>query len=412
MPIEKTFMARQPILNLYNDTFGYELLFRSTDLNYADINDHSQASAKVIFETLSNFGYEKVLGSHKGFINLNNDMLMSDTLEILPARRFVLELLEIVEVNNSIVERCRELKSKGFTIALDDNIFSQAFIPLYDLVDIVKIDVLQMTEQNISLAAEMVSRWPVTLLAEKVETDKQWQLCRELGFQLFQGYYFARPTLLNQARVDTEKTTLIRLLDLVLSDAEVSEIEKTFRQNPGLTYKLLRLVNSVMFGRREKTATVRQAIVTVGMQNLKRWVLMALFANTDDNMNQSPLMEMAVTRGRLMENLVERQEGLKANRSYSELAFLTGLLSLLDVQLAMPMEELAEQLNLSEELSMALLHREGPLGMLLALCECMENGNSGGVVEILRKIRMDENEFLDTHLDVINWTNSLCSSKQ
>lgn len=407
--IDKTFMARQPILNLHNDTVGYEILFRSTDCNVADISDHSQASAKVIFETLSNFGYEKVLGSHRGFINLNNDMFMSDSLELLPPARFTLELLEIVDVTTAVVERCRELKSKGFSIALDDNIFSEAFVPLYDLVDIIKIDVLNMTDRNIAQAAEVVSRWPLTLLAEKVETDKHWQICRELGFQLFQGYFFARPTVLNQSRVDTEKSTLINLLNQVLSDAEVSDIEKTFRQNPGLTYKLLRLVNSVIFGRREKTATVRQAIVTVGMQNLKRWVLMALFASKEENSNQSPLMEMAVTRGRLMENLVERQTMLKIDRRYSELAFLTGLLSLLDVQLAMPMEELVIQLNLSEEVCKALLEREGPLGMLLSLCECMETGNTGGVVEILSQIRMRESEFLNTHLQVIDWTNKLCT---
>lgn len=408
MSEEKIYLARQPILDLHNEIVGYELLFRATDVPFADIDDHALASASVIFNTLSSFGFEKVLGNHKGFINLNNDMLMSDNLELLPPQHFVLELLEIVEITNAVIERCRELKLKGFSIALDDNLFSEAYSPLYDLVDIVKIDVLHMTKETLTRMVELLKRWPVTLLAEKVENDHQQKFCLELGFQLFQGYYFARPTMLRQNRMDSAKATLMRLLNQVLSDAEFVEIEQTFKQNPDLTYKLLRLVNSVMIGRREKTSTLRQAIVTVGMQHLKRWVLMALFANRDGERPGSPLLEIAASRGRLMECLVERQPLLKTRSDSPELAFLAGLLSLLDIQLGVNMEELAEQLNLVEELREALLMRSGPLGTLLSLCECLEHENSGGVAEILEEIRISESDFLRTQLEVIDWTNTLC----
>ncbi len=405
---DKIFIARQPILNLKHEIVGYELLFRGTDSLVANVEDHALASAKVIFDTLSNFGFEKIVGPHKGFINLNNDMLMSDTLELLPPRLFVLELLEIVEITNAVIERCRELKLKGFSLALDDNLVSKNYLPLYDLVDIVKIDVLSMSAERLARMAVMLKRWPVQLLAEKVETEQQQQFCREVGFQLFQGFYFARPTMFKQNRMDSSKGTLMRLLNQVLSDADIAVIENTFKQNPDLTYKLLRLVNSVMIGVREKITTLRQAIMTIGMQHLKRWVLMALFSNRDADRPQSPLLEMAAVRGRLMERITDRRPHLKPRADYADLAFLAGLLSLLDIQLGMSLDELVEQLNLSDELKQALLERNGQLGLLLALCECMENENGGGVAEILHKIEMDEAEFMTLQLEAIEWTNTLC----
>lgn len=408
---DKIFLARQPILNLNHEIVGYELLFRATDSQVANVEDHALASAKVIFDTLSNFGFEKIVGVHKGFINLNNDMLMSDTLELLPPRLFVLELLEIVEITNAVIERCRELKLKGFSLALDDNLVSNSYLPLYDLVDIVKIDVLSMSAERLARMAVMLKRWPVKLLAEKVETDRQQQFCRELGFQLFQGFYFARPTLFRQNRIDSSKGTLMRLLNQVLSDADIAVIENTFKQNPDLTYKLLRLVNSVMFGLREKITTLRQAIMTIGLQQLKRWVLMALFSNREADRLQSPLLEMAAVRGRLMECIVNHLPHLKPRADYAELAFLAGLLSLLDVQLGIPIDELVDQLNLSNELRQALLERSGPLGALLSLCECMENENGGGVAEILGKIEMEDTDFMRIQLEVIEWTNTLCGSE-
>jgi EAL and modified HD-GYP domain-containing signal transduction protein len=409
---DKIFIARQPILDLNDEIQGYELLFRATNVNSANIDDHALASARVIFDTLSNFGFQKVVGPHKGFINLNNDMLMSDSLELLPPSLFVLELLEIVEITNAVIERCRELKLKGFTLALDDNLISNSYLPLYDLVDIVKIDVLSMSAERLARMSVMLKRWPVKLLAEKVETVNQQQFCRELGFTLFQGYYFARPMLIKQNRIDSSREALMRLLNQVLKDASFHEIENTFKLNPDLTYKLLRLVNSVMFGLREKISTLKQAIVTIGMQHLKRWVLMALFSNRDADSPQSPLLELSAVRGRLMEKIVDFLPHLKSNPDQAELAFMTGLLSLLDVQMGMPLEELADQLNLSDDLRLALLGREGDLGLLLSLCECLEQDNGGGVAEILGRIGLDEPDFLKIQLEVIEWTNSLCSSIQ
>jgi EAL and modified HD-GYP domain-containing signal transduction protein len=406
----KNYLARQPIINLRGEIVGYELLFRSTDSQFADIDDYANASASVIFNALSDFGFEKVLGPHKGFFNVNSEILMSDNLELLPARHVVLELLEFIEINSAIIERCRELKSKGFMLALDDNIFSEIYNPLYEIVDIVKVDVLSMSDTAVSQMVDMLKPWPVKLLAEKVESERQYRFCLERGFQLFQGYFFARPTLLKQNRLDSDKGALMRLLNQVLSDAEVSEIEQTFKHNPDLTYRLLRLVNSVMIAHREKINSLRQAIMTVGFQHLKRWVLMALFTNSTDGGQPSPLLEMATVRGRLMETIVMSYPELITGPDSPELAFLSGLLSLMDAQLGVTMEELVEQLNLRDEIRRALLDREGTIGILISLCECMENDNVGSVSELLAQVGITEDDFLAMQLEVINWTNILCAA--
>lgn len=406
---EKIFLGRQPILDRQQNTIGHELLFRATDCLQADVQDHSQASANVIVNTLSNFGFEKVLGNKKGFINVNNDLLMSDTLELLPAKWFVLELLEIVQVNNAVIERCRELKLKGFTLALDDHMMDASYNPLYELVHIVKVDILQFATPALMEMVQQLRRWPVTMLAEKVETIDQFRQCCGLGFDLFQGYYFARPALLRQQKIGTAKVTLMKLLEQVLSDAEITEIEKTFKQNPDLIYKLLRLVNSVMIGSREKIKSIRQAIVTIGLQHLKRWVLMALFASRDASSPQNPLLEMAAHRGKFMELLAEKQSLPAKSHDYPDLAFITGLLSLLDVQFGLPREEIVDHLNLDEEIRLALLNREGALGNLLLLCEKLEQADFKAVPGILSQSRISLGDLLQSQLQGINWTNDFCA---
>lgn len=408
----QTYLARQPILDVKNEIIGYELLFRGSDSTYAAFTDHTQASASVIFDTLTTFGYEKLLGSYKGFINVNNDILMSDSLELLHPSYFVLELLEIMDINNAVIERCRELKYRGFSLALDDNLFSQAYSPLYELVDIVKVDVLSMDDSCISKMVESLKSWPIQLLAEKVETEPQRQFCLELGFQLFQGYYFARPVNMLQNGIGSDRAILMLLLKQVISDSDIRQIEQTFKKSPELIYKLLRLVNSVTIAHREKISTLRQAITTIGLQHLKRWVLMALFANKQDENMQPPLMEMAIARGRLIELAVLKKIELCQTSDYPDLAFISGLLSLLDVQLGVPVQELVEQLNLCTELQCALLERQGPLGQLIALCECLENDNTGGIADILENFGIKEADLLSIQLESINWTNNLLNNCQ
>ncbi len=410
MVVEKFFLGRQPILDKGQQIVGYELLFRSAEnLLAANFLDSQVASASVILIALSDFGFQDVLGRHKGFFNVTYQMLMSDAVELLPKDRVVIELLESIMADQDVVDRCRDLKALGFTLALDDHIYSPSFHEIYDLVDIVKLDVLQIPPHELADTVKRLRAWPLTLLAEKVETTEEYEICAKLGFDLFQGYYFAHPVVLKQNKVDVTKLAMLQLMKQVSDENDISEIEETFKQNPGLTYNLLRLVNSVGMGLRERIKTLRHALMVLGLDQLKRWVTLALYANNDSNGVQSPLLEIAAMRGKLMEHLVGSlsQPG---GKDHAERAFMAGVLSLIDVLFEVSMPELVEKLNLVDDVRTALLERKGGLGDLLLLAEKLELADFVAVNEHLSDCGLTLDQLLSAQLETIAWSQGLSTS--
>jgi EAL and modified HD-GYP domain-containing signal transduction protein len=407
MVSEKYFLGRQPILDRYQHIVGYEFLFRSSDISYADIDDYPKASARVILNALTEFGIGEILGNHRGFFNVDIEMLMSDHIELLPREHVVIELLETIEVTESVISRCHDLKKKGFVLALDDNIYSSASIPLYEIIDIVKVDILQIPLQELAGMVEILRSWPVTILAEKVETVEQFSLCKEIGFDLYQGYYFARPSVVQQKRLDSSRVTLMNLMNQIMSEADIKAVEQCFRQNPNLTYNLLRLVNSVAFGLREKIRSLRHALMVLGEKQLLRWITLALFTCNEHGKTASPMLEIAVVRGRLMELLIQSLWNDSGEEEYPERAFITGILSLADVLFETSMEEILDHLNLTEDIRGALISREGPLGDLLKMLEKLEGNEFGAVSKDLEKFGITAEQLLTAQMSSIGWANSL-----
>jgi len=213
--------------------------------------------------------------------------------------------------------------------------------------------------------------------------------------------------VLNKRKVDVSGVALLKLLELICRDAEIAEIEEAFKHNPNLTYNLLRLVNSVVIGMKEKIRTLRHALVVLGMQQLKRWIQLALFASDKTSAVGNPLLETAATRGRLMENLVSKWQPELQGHDYSDSAFMTGVLSLVDVLLGTPMEEILTQLNLDEEVRLAILERKGALGSLLLLTEKLENMDFSEVTLLLNQYACSQETLVTAQLEAIDWTNCL-----
>jgi len=403
-PFQNCLIGRQPILNRKEEVVSYELLFRSMNARDAAVfSDVSQASASVIIDTLSEFGLERILGSHRGFLNVDLELLMSDAIEILPRERVVLELLETLEVTSSLISRCRELREKGFTLALDDHKFDTAYEELYGIAEIIKIDVLQSTDKELAEMVGHFRHYPLHLLAEKVETRDQFLLCREMGFEYFQGYYFAKPSVIEKRRIDESTTTLLKLMRLMSEDAEINRIEQTFSRNPGLTYKLLLLVNSVAIGVREKIQTIRHAITILGQRRINQWVQLALFASDDSRGMKNPLVEMAAVRAIFMLQLASRHPRLRLNPEAPEVAFTVGILSLLESIYDISMEETIETLNLSLEVREALLTREGELGSILDLAESMERTFFRVTPEQLEGLGLTQEDLLSSQVFAYQW---------
>ncbi|MDO9244014.1 MAG: EAL domain-containing protein, partial [Rhodocyclaceae bacterium] len=236
MPTEEIFIGRQPILDRSQQLVAYELLFRSgSKHNSANIEDNLGATASVINHAFAELGIEQALGPYKGFINCDESLLLSDMIEILPADKIVLEVLETVEVTPQIIERCSGLKARGFTLALDDFVhFEDKWKPLLGLIEIVKVDLNALSQEQLGTVTDALKRWPLTLLAEKVESREQAEHCHQLGYHLFQGYYFAKPAIIAGKKLGHSQLTLMRLLGLVLEDAETPMLEGVFKQEPGL----------------------------------------------------------------------------------------------------------------------------------------------------------------------------------
>jgi c-di-GMP-related signal transduction protein len=365
-------IGRQPIVDRAGSLWGYELLFRSARTGPAAVSDASFATANVILGALSGFGMEELLGGHLGFVNVGRDLLFSDSLEILPRHQVVLEVLEDVEPSRAVLQRCKLLKAAGFSLALDDHLYDPEYEALYGVVDHVKIDLVAAAPEDVERSAEQLRPFPLSLLAEKVETPDQLRRCLDLGFEHFQGYHFARPAVLERRRVGEGGTTLLRLLQLLGKDADIRDLELTFRESPGLTYKLLVLVNSVAFGTRQKIGSVRQAITMLGRSQMRRWLQLALFASDDRRGLDDPLVDMAAVRATFMEHLAPLHPALSGTAEAGEQAFMVGVLSLLDRIYALSMAELVASLRLTDATAAALERRAGPLGELLGVAEELE----------------------------------------
>jgi EAL and modified HD-GYP domain-containing signal transduction protein len=370
MTTQDIFLGRQPILDRDQRIVAYELLFRSANTANVSVTDDMQATASVIHHAFSEMGVQAVLGTQLGFINISADMLLSDMMELLPKSQVVLELLETIQITEEVIERCRELKQQGFMLALDDFVYDDSYLPLLALVDIVKIDLLLHSREELQTVVNRLKPWPVKLLAEKVDSAEQAAYCHSLGFNLFQGYYFARPSVLTAKRADQSQLALIQLLGLVLSDAETPQIEQIFKQHPNLTYNLMRLVNSVACGVTRSITSISQAIMVLGRKQLQRWLQLLLFTLQNGSVYPSPLLLLAASRGKMMELLAAKQQ---RNADYCDEAFMAGILSLIESLIDKPLAVIVEELNLGERLAAALLHREGELGTLLKLVESIEH---------------------------------------
>lgn len=398
------FLGRQPILDAGQNIVAYELLFRSGWKLTANVTNDVLATATVITNTVNHFGLDNVLDKRAGFINVSYDLLMSDVLELLPRDRIVLEILETVNIDARALRRCRELKDKGFRLALDDFEYDAEYDPLFEIIDIIKFDLIVSDSLQIEQSLKRLWRWPhIELLAEKVEEIGQFDRCRDLGFGLFQGYFFARPAILSGKKTNPNQLTLIRVMNQLISDADIKEIEATFKESPHLTFGLLRLVNSVGMSMRYKIGSLQQALVVLGRRQLRRWVQLLLYVQ-DGSATTNPVMQMAATRAKTMELLSQMHaDPSHASEDAMDSAFMTGILSLVDAVLNMKMEDILVQLNLIDEVRNAVLKREGFLGQLLALMENVEKGDFAAVSALLTQLGFTATDLSQAELEALQW---------
>lgn len=400
---DQAFIGRQPILDEKQQIMGYELLFRhnaaATD---AIIEDDIKACSRVLVNTLSDMGAQWLLGDKLAFINVNEEMLHSDLLELLPPQRTVLEVLETVPATDAVVARCQELRAQGFRIALDDHVPTAELAPLLGCADFVKIDIVQTGLEKAAAIHAQLKLLPLKVIAEKVETRQQFDACKKIGFHYFQGYYFAHPETLTAKVINPSYATVLDLLNLVSKDADTKVVEDGFKRDPALSFKLLRYINSVGFGLSCEIQSIRHALSILGTRQLYRWLTL-LMVTAGENTTSPALMKTAITRGRLTELLGESYFD-KADRDN---LFIVGVFSLLDAMLEMPINQVLEKVNLPDPVSEALLTQEGIYGPFLQLAKACEDADRDLVKSLADSLQFDPNRVNDCHIAALAWVEGL-----
>jgi EAL and modified HD-GYP domain-containing signal transduction protein len=409
MAFQELFLGRQPILDRDQNLVAFELLFRSSQVNGAHIEDDLLASATVINHAFSDLGVEAVLGRYTGFINLSAPLIMSEVIELLPRDRVVLELLETVRVDAPLVARLKRLKTMGFQLALDDYLgHEEQYTEVLPVIDVVKVEVKDMAPERLAEVTRRLRRFPVKLLAEKVDSREQGDRCRDLGFELFQGYYFARPSVLRGKRLSHAESAIMQLMGMVMGEAPGAQLEQVLKHNPDLSINLLRLVNSVALGGRTRITSLSQALMMLGRSQFQRWLQLLLFglSSSPDARFPSPLLVLASTRGKLMELLAAQSP--RAPAALCDQAFLTGIMSLVSALLAMPLTDILKGLPLPDEVRIALLDRTGLLGDLLLLVEALEQTRAAEVAAQVQRIAfLNADSVSEANLAAIAWANKI-----
>lgn len=408
MPLVDFFLARQPILNRHQCVVAYELLFRNAASGPANVLNDLAATASVIAHA-AEIGMEKVIGCTRAFINVDATVLKSDIFKILPQQHIVLEILEKVEATPEVIACVRALAALGFTFALDDVIADTADIRQFlPFVEIVKIDVKDMPLAQLGSLVSHYKQANKKLLAEKVETRALFQHCRDLGFDFFQGYYFAEPVILAGKKLAPSQLAVLHLIQQISADVDDAFILHSIKQQASLSLNLLRLVNTAAVGASRRIDTLGQALLLLGRRQLQRWLQISLYANAEQAGHlASPLLVLATTRGKLLELMTAKL--YPDNPNYADIGFTVGIMSLMDVLFSMPMADILQQISVNPAISEALLFRKGRYGDMLQLIEHIERIQDSDelLAPILSKLQLSAVDLYQLQLSAFAWSNNI-----
>jgi EAL and modified HD-GYP domain-containing signal transduction protein len=414
------YLGRQPVLDRNQALFGYELLFRSTPLGQANIGAGTPAAptpglsaTATVIAHAAQLGLARAIGDAHCFLNVDADVLGSDIYAFLPRERTVLELAPSVVPDDAVLARMAELAGHGFQFALDgvggasanDAERLQKLLPLARFV---KLDVRNNAQPALSGLVARLHGMNKTVVADKVETRDEYQACMDLGVDYFQGYYFARPSVLGGRKLSPSQLAVLELMNKVTSDVDNADIERAVKRDVTVALNLLRLVNTPAVGARQRIDSLSQALLVLGRRQLQRWLQIMLYAEPGTRgHNQTPLLMLATTRGRLMELLAKRLR--PGQRNLSEIAFTVGIMSLMDVLVGIPMADIVEQIPVSEEIANALLRRSGFFGELLKLAECIESPDSqdDSVLPSLRGLAISGDDMVELEMAAFQWSDSV-----
>lgn len=402
------YVARQPIFNQRKKIIGYELLFRNEIAQFMPDIDGDVATSTVLGNTFFNIGTDNLVGDKKSFINFTQNLLLQKVPLLLPREGTVVEILENVEPTAELIEACREISAKGYTIALDDFTYSPKFDSLIEIADIIKFDFRLTSLEDIRAYLDIIPKKNHRqMLAEKVETYEELEVARQMGFELFQGYFFCKPELVKGKEIAGSQISLLRILaEVNRADFDFGELDKIIAPDVGLSYKLLRYINSAFFAKANPINSIQQALVYMGEDEIRRFVSL-ITMSTLAVTKPTELVRTACIRGKFCESLAATAETGAASGEF----FTLGIFSLIDAIVDQPMEKVMATLPLSQNIQDALVRRKGPLVGYLALAECYEKGQWPLVVRLAHALKIEQSLLPSIYSQSIEWANTLSESE-
>jgi EAL and modified HD-GYP domain-containing signal transduction protein len=351
--MDNIYVGRQPIYDRELEVYAYELLFRCPG---SELPESDAMTGQIILNAIMDMGLDTVAGVRTVFINLSTGFLDGRYPLPFPPNRVALEILEDVEPTPAVLATLKDMVSGGYTIALDDFRFRPGIEPLLDYASLVKLDVLSMSERQLREHIERLRPYGVKLVAEKVESFDEFNLCRELGFDYFQGFFLAKPQVIKSRSTGTNRLVVMQLLSR-LHDPEVdfTGLETVIVRDVALAYRLLRYANSAAFAQRREVASVRQALMLLGTDTIRNWATLILLSRLDDKPRE--LLNTALIRAKMCEQLARIRDSGDPQHY-----FTAGLLSVLDALMNESMARLVDALPLVQAIKLALVDHSGPIG--------------------------------------------------
>ncbi|KJG03605.1 EAL and HDOD domain-containing protein [Photobacterium angustum] len=397
-----SYIARQPILNRNKQTIGYELLFRDGPDNcFPNIGDEQATNRLLNDNFFSSAGEAQLTSGKRAFVNFPYSSIVSGTPLLFPKQSFIIEILENCEPTDELFEAVKRLHQRGYTLALDDFIPNKQWTRFFPYIHIIKFDI-RIT--SIEKAARFIQfykeKTKLRFLAEKVETQEEYQQAYDAGFDLFQGFFFSKPEMIQRKSLKPSSLTTLRLFkEICVTDVDFDKIEEIIATDLTLSYKLLRHVNALTSMRSKPVTSFKQALIFLGEDQLRRFVTFVATSHAVEKKPQS-LYNLSLQRAHFCEQLYRT----RVPKDNGNQAFLTGLFSLLDSLLDQPLEELIELLPLSEQVKLALTKRAGPLGAILNLTDAYDQANWPLVRKYSTALKINESSIADYYLESVKWS--------
>jgi EAL and modified HD-GYP domain-containing signal transduction protein len=370
-------VGRQPIFDRELEVLGYELLFCTGDHSSVNIVDHHAATSTVVLNALSEIGLQRIVGSRRAWIKVSREFLLGGLAITVPPDLVGLQLLENQLIDDEFVRSISDLRRRGYRIALDNYRYSADTEPLLALVDIVKLNLPDLGHDGFAEQVRLLRNFEVILLGTKIETHEDHRFARELGCQLFQGFFYQRPELVAARRVDPSRLAVLKLIAL-LNDPklELGEAEQLIAHDLTLSLRLLRYINSAYFATRSEVVSIGQAVALLGIEQLKGWVTLTAFASVDNK--PSELTVTALVRARFCE-----LAGSHTTAEHRGQLFMLGLFSIIDALLDTPIAEILDSVPFPEDMRAALIRHSGPMGTILRCIMALEAGATALAESIL-----------------------------